>query len=102
MTTTASTLPPEVNDVDLMPPKVKCVSFKELAIGEEFSDGHSKGSGATQNVWHWEVYRKTDKSHAVCISQVNYRNSHRVGNVDPFHSMNKCFQLLPEAQWIQK
>jgi hypothetical protein len=60
--------------------------FYDLAIGDKFHTGKSKGMGDMKDVTYYMVYVKDSKSEAHCIEQVGYGNTRLVGSKKSFAS----------------
>jgi hypothetical protein len=69
------------------------VLFKDLAIGQVFHNGKSKGAGANSHLIYWEEFEKTSKSTATCVAQINFGANRNVGEVKRFSANNTVYLI---------
>lgn len=66
------------------------MTFHDLKIGDIFHVGKFDNRGEMQ----YHVYRKMDKSHAICIEQHGYGNQRAVGHTNPFHAVSRVWLIV--------
>ena len=68
-------------------------TFKDLSMGAKFHTGKSFGSGANSNVEYWLEFEKNSKSTAICVNQIGFGNTRKIGKNQKFSSNDSVWEI---------